>query len=288
MSDLFHQREILREREVKLVLEFNNDAPIDLLDFTNALTAIALEHTAAIQNARQGISPEDTRLLLLDVRKGSIIMELVSLTTMFLSQAETINTSVDFVKNLSSWASALRNPGGRMPVPEGQPHSVTVKHINNFQKIAKPVMDDPNGRFSLYAKLQEGNALSEFVLTREAASTSYQNLEDQRRELDQTESRVHKKVIMRLHQLSADSLKTGKKSSEKGIIEQVDMIPRTLIYVSELAGQRIKEEITNSDGNTLKKVFVVDVNVETIDGKPKAYRIINLHDIIDLDDDGEV
>lgn len=89
---------------------------------------------------------------------------------------------------------------------------------------------------------------------------------------------------MRLHQSSVDGLKVGKRTSEKGIVERIDMIARPLIYVSELAGQRIKSEILKPDGNPYQKAFLVDVDMETINGRPRAYRILEVHDVLDLDE----
>jgi hypothetical protein len=90
---------------------------------------------------------------------------------------------------------------------------------------------------------------------------------------------------MRLHQSSLADARVGKRTSEKGIIERIDTTPRSLVYISELAGQRIKEEIIRPGGNPYGKGFIVDVDVETLGGRPKVYRILEVHDVIELDDD---
>ena len=89
---------------------------------------------------------------------------------------------------------------------------------------------------------------------------------------------------MTLHQSSVEGLKIGKKTSEKGIVERIDQVPRTLIYASDLAGQRIKDEILKPDGNPFQKGFIVDLDVETVGGRPKVYRVIAVHEVIDLDE----
>ncbi|WP_162630752.1 hypothetical protein [Paracoccus endophyticus] len=87
-----------------------------------------------------------------------------------------------------------------------------------------------------------------------------------------------------LHQSSVDDLKVGRRSSDKGIIERIDETPRTLVYVSDFAGQRIKDEIFEDGGNPFQKGFIVDVDVETARGRPKIYRVLAVHDVLDLDD----
>jgi hypothetical protein len=90
---------------------------------------------------------------------------------------------------------------------------------------------------------------------------------------------------MHLHQSSVEDLKVGKRTSEKGIVEAVDMTPRALIYASDLAGQQIKEVILEPGGNPYQKAFVIDMDVETVNGRPRAYRVLEVHQVLDLDED---
>jgi hypothetical protein len=60
-----------------------------------------------------------------------------------------------------------------------------------------------------------------------------------------------------------------------------------LVYASDLAEQRIKHEIAEAENNVFKKGFIVDVNVQTKGGRPVAYRVTNLHQVIDLPDDDD-
>jgi hypothetical protein len=81
----------------------------------------------------------------------------------------------------------------------------------------------------------------------------------------------------------------GKKTSERVKIEQIADRDLPLVYASALAEQRIKHEIQVADENVFKRGFIVDVNVETLGGRPVAYRVTNLHQVIDLpsaDDEG--
>jgi len=56
------------------------------------------------------------------------------------------------------------------------------------------------------------------------------------------------------------------------------------MYGSEVAEGRIKHEIREADDNVFKKGFVVDVMVKLRSGKPVAYSVTNVHDVIDLPD----
>jgi len=77
-------------------------------------------------------------------------------------------------------------------------------------------------------------------------------------------------------------LALGKRTGEWVQIEEISDKDLPLIYASDLAEQRIKHEIREADENVYKKGFVVDVNVQTKGGRLVAYRITNLHQVIDL------
>lgn len=83
-----------------IVVEIHNTQPLDLLEFTTSLTALAREHEATMKERAPSVPAEETRLLVVDVRKGSIILELAPALAPFVSTAEFINTSVDFVEKL--------------------------------------------------------------------------------------------------------------------------------------------------------------------------------------------
>ena len=78
---------------------------------------------------------------------------------------------------------------------------------------------------------------------------------------------------------------TGKRSGELVEIETLPNKALPIVYASALAEERIRHEIADADENVYKKAFDVDVNVEIRAGKPVAYRLVSVHDVIDLPDD---
>jgi hypothetical protein len=116
------------------------------------------------------------------------------------------------------------------------------------------------------------------------ATVALSNIEAQTIEQEARDNADHHKVLMRLYQTNKAQMKPEVRTGEKAIIEAVDWKPRPVIYASDLAGQRIKSEIMESSGNPYARGFVVDVNVETVNRKPAAYRILHVHDVVDLED----
>lgn len=269
---------ILSRDGPRIVIEIHNSQPIDLLDFTGSLTALAREHEAALKRERPNLAAEETRLLVVDIRRGSIVMELVAALAPFVSQAELINTSVDFVKNIGDALNLLRQPDGRLA-------DATTQRLKNLGDTVKAIANDSSGKMEIYAKHQDGAVLQEFVVRRSEAIAIQQNVAAQKKEIEHQSNEPLRRVLMRLHQSSIEDLKVGKRTAEKGIVERIDHIPRTLIYVSDLAGQTIKNAILAHEGNPFQKAFVVDVDVEYLNGRARAYRILNVYNVIDLDDE---
>lgn len=263
---------------VTLVVEINNSAPIELNDFVLSLAGLAKEHESALRAARPAISVDETRLLIVDIRKGSIILDLVPALAPIVSTAEFVNTVVDFVEKLKSGFDELKKVGGRLSDP-------SVSRLKNFNDTVKAIAADPNGRLAIKAKHREKGILTEFSIGKEDAGRIIENSSKQRAEIELQSSSKYSRLLMTLHQSSVENPKIGKRNAEKGIVEKIDNIPRPLIYASEQAGQAIKSAILNPSENAFNKGFVVDLDVETVGGKPRVYRITAVYDIIDLDFD---
>ncbi|RWR31336.1 hypothetical protein D2T31_04880 [Sinirhodobacter populi] len=277
-GDRLPQTIMVAEGTPRIVIEIRNKDPIDLLDFSAQLTGIAREHEARMRADHPGIDVDETRLLVVDVRKGSIIMELLPVLAPIVATVDYANTVIDFVKHMQAGLSALIPSGGRL-------ENATTQQLKNFGDTVHAIAQDSDGQLHIAARHQNGDVIQEFVVSRSDAKAIEVNATAQRKELQRPGQNIYHRVLMRLHQSSVEDLKVGKRTSEKGIVERIDDVPRTLIYASDLAGQRIKDEILKPDGNPFQKGFIVDLDVETVGGRPKLYRIMEVHDVIDLEEE---
>lgn len=262
----------------RLVVEYHNSQPIDLLEFSASLEALAREHQSHMHTDRPALDIDETRLLIVDVRKGSIVLELTAALAPIISTMEVTNTAVSFIEHFKKIGLPLASKNGRAP-------DASSHQLKNFGDTVQAIAADRDGQFILAARHTDGETIQEFRVESLGARNMVENSQAQRRELEDRSSSALKQVLMRLHQSSVADPKVGKRTSEKGIIERIDTTPRTLIYVSDLVGQRIKSQILQPDGNPYSKGFIVDVDVETVGGRPKVYRILEVHEIIDLSDD---
>ncbi len=90
--------------------------------------------------------------------------------------------------------------------------------------------------------------------------------------------------MMVFTQTNVKTPRLEKRTGERVVIDEISPADKALVYASELAEQQIKHEITESDDTVFKKGFIVDVAIMKNGDRVIAYKVINLHQVIDLTD----
>lgn len=140
---------------------------------------------------------------------------------------------------------------------------------------------------SAFLDIQKGEERTQafFQFDTQQAREITQRVQEHQREIEHASRDDYERVLMIFTRVDAGTPPVGKSTGERVKIESVSDRSLPLIYASALAEQAIKAESVEDADNVFKKGFVVDVNVETRNAKPAAYRVTNLHQVIDLDDD---
>ena len=84
----------------------------------------------------------------------------------------------------------------------------------------------------------------------------------------------HKRVLLYFKQINRDS-----KTANRGIISNISDKPISVVFDSD----ELKRQILYIDENPIKKAFFVDVLLQMANGKIAAYKVMALHEIIELD-----
>ena len=266
---------------ISLKLEVNS--PIEVGDFVSAFTSIAAEYNR-FARASQPEADRDATLYVSEVRKGSIIAHLIPWLPLLSGSMEgmsAILTVEDFVRRYGSRLSAYLKPGGRV-------EDATRAELKDFGEQVAAIAAIPGSNLELAAiEIKNGihEAKAAFKFDTGEARQIQERVSEHRRELEHTERVDHERVLRVFTQTNVKTPPLGKRSGDLVSIEAIAQTSRPLIYASELAEQRIKHEIVQASDNVYKKGFVVDVNVEERGGKPIAYRVTNMHQVIDLPDD---
>lgn len=283
--------QLMGEYPVHLVLKIETKEPIEVGDFVGEFTALTSQYRKFMRG-RVDVAPEAT-MYVTQVKEGSIVAELIPdwLTNLGLlgAMAASVN-GMSAVLTLEDFAA--RHLGNRIRKylsKGGRDDSATKGDLADFHKTVAAIANDPNGTVSLdVAYFEDGKRQlkSGFKFTTAQARKVQKEIENHRAEIEGTGALDRKRVLMTFVRTDIRTRDPGKVSGELVVIEEISEKPRALIYASDMAESRIKAEVRDDD-SVFKKGFVVDVNIETKKGKPVAYRVTHVHQVIDLPDDDD-
>jgi hypothetical protein len=159
--------------------------------------------------------------------------------------------------------------------------------LNKVEQTIQGVAHDKNGNFVLKTYVQQNGAWTERVeieFDTKQARKAVETIEQQRRSLDKKENADYRRVLMRLTRSDIRDAEIGKRSGDMALIEEIQSKPLPIMYGSELAEERLKDEIRDH-ASVYYKAFVVDVNVQKSNGRNIVYSITHVHQVIELPDD---
>lgn len=272
--------------DTHLILRIETKQPVELNDFVAAFVGFGSQferhHDREFPNENSSAG-----FYVREVRAGSIIAELVpyagaAVAPAFnevMSAIKHANDMKKFVENYATGLTKYFKPGGRDP-------KATKGDLADFHKTVRAVAHDQSASLSL-AMYENGEQRVAFQFNTAQAREAEHNILEHRQELERTTVADHSKVLMVFTKTGVAHAKTGKRSGETVQIEAIHPRPLPIVYASTLAEERIRHEIAEADENVYKKAFDVDVNVEMRADKPIAYRLVAVHDVIDLPDDDQ-
>jgi len=267
-------------------LKLDIEEPVEIGDFIAAFLAVSTQYERFVSK-NQPQTPSGAKLFVREVRVGCIEADLVPLAVGGGLFAGTIaamtaaNTVHDFVEK---WGGTLKRLGKR----RGERLDGASKaELQTIMQQLVAVATIPGSSLQLSAihtkdGTQETTAFQ--AVTSVEARIAVDNAEHQRTEMERTTDADHKRVLLRFTRADTKPSRVGRKAIEQAVIEAISPKGLAVIYASDLAEQRIRHEIVERE-SVFWKGFVVDVNVEYSQGKPVAYRVMHVHDVIDLPDD---
>lgn len=267
-----------------IIVHIDTESPIEIGDFVGVFTSVASQYQKFIRANYPELS-DDADIYVREVRPGSIEADLIpwALATLapLVSTMENILIVDTFVRTYGDRLRAYLSPGGRDP-------QATSGDLKDFYRQVAAIAKDRNGSVAIESATYEDGrkqvrAAIKFNTTE--ARKAIEQIEAHQRELEYRANVIHERVLMVFRQSNIKDVEVGKRSGERVVIEAISKKELALIYASELAEKRIKHEIREADDNVYKKGFIVDVSVEMHDNRPVAYRVTNIHQVVDLPDD---
>lgn len=262
-----------------LELRLDLQRPVEVQSLTRLLNSIVSQFRSHIAAHHPDLA-NDAVILIRDVRKGSLIFELVP-WIMSLYQAIDIGLTIDSFINRMRAVIETYASGNSVP-------DAKRSDVSDFMNTVKLIAQDDSGSLSLesadYHETKSTKRVS-FKFDTHTAKPALERLEKDRATIEGRAHEVFENVLLTFWQSNKAETDPGRKTHEKAIIEAVTTKPLAVIYETEAARDRIKHETSFGDRNIYRLGFYVDCYVERLGGKPVAYKLTSVRDIIPLPDD---
>lgn len=258
----------MREDDAVLRVEIKNSKPVDLIDLTTSLMALAQSFQDYANAKTADPLPDNMRLYVKEIRSGSVIAELVSMTEQAQWIAEHIDVLAGFVGNLDDIMKFFM---GKKAEPTEAP---TRKQAGQVIGIAEPIAKDSGAQLNI--QVMDGGTVNihQTINITSPDANAMQNGAKRFLGPALPAIQVLSDQLMVLEQVkNSPTAKTG----DRGVIEVITERPVKLRFLNEEAKRKVLEL---DHENPFQCVFLVDVKVRSVEGKPVLYEIIEVKDVI--------
>lgn len=264
-------------------VEIKHSHPIAIGDFVGLFASLSSQYERYVRQQRPDLSPE-ANLYIKEIHAGSIVAELLPL-------ALAAPVLLDHMSSLMMIEDFIVRWGGRVKkylIPGGRDETATRSDVKDIIDSVAAISRDTDGEIRLKAiAIEDGKRDLKVAIQFNTKEAQVARLEAERHliELAKPETADYQRVMMVFVQSNTKSAQPGKRTSERVVIRAISDRDLPIIYGTPLVEQRIKHEIVDEDENVYKKGFVVDVIVESNPNtrRPAAYRVMALHQVIELD-----
>lgn len=253
------------ESNYAIRIEIKNKKPIELVDLTNSFFNIADEYKRYTESKFGELKKEDVTLYIQDIKSGSIIADLFSITPAILP---ILSNSQD-AANIIQFASYLKNVYDFLLGRNNNRPNFTKVNYLNFAGFVEPIAKDNASQLNIHTIHNEKVELI-FNLSSIDANAAQNSVKRELGLLAEPSTGIHRNVVFYWYQARNDA---SSQAGDKVIIESIYPFPVKAIFDSEL----VKSKVVWCNENPLTSGYLVDVSVETIQGKPVLYKILDIH-----------
>lgn len=252
-----------------LLIHFKHSKPVEVGDFTRSLNGFCGLYTSfAEKNGYVGSGP---KLYVSKIKEGSIDIFLQSVTPAVIPFLENATLIIKFVELLKSVYDYYAKGKGEKP-------SLTQQDCRNYKDAMAVSAHDNNGETSVTSIDVNGNVFNGCTFNFTDGNTLQNQLSGEIKSMQEnTEALSLNRVLMTIYQ-ARSNMDTNK--GNKAIIDGYNgNKPLALLFESD----KLKEDILVTDINPPTKGFQVDVEMQKANGKVVAYKVLALHDTIELE-----
>jgi hypothetical protein len=258
----------MSEINPSLIIKIEYKEYIALSEFKESLEGLDDQYNLLLSKGSDK-EKKDT-LLVKEINKGSIIVELISPFVPLLSDANTIFAFYTSIKSIFDWLSTKLGTKPKM----------TPADLVNAKKIITPINNHDGSQITFSV---EGNNNHILVIDSLTARKITQNANEEYSVLDKPVSlsdspEDKENVVLRLTQIKNDE---NPDKNTKGIIAVLDKREHPVMF-SKIEN---KEQILQEHDNFFKKAYLADVKVHTSNDKISSFTVLDIKDSYTIEED---
>ena len=266
----------LQTKDTALLFKITHTQPIEMADFVATMNAISSLFENFVKDNADSAEGRKAKLYVEKIEHGSIEFYLMEyIIACALPFIENFNSIFEFSKNLRELVKGAI---------EGKKETqLTIQELKALKDIFAINANDPKGEttFGPVDKRKPDVIINNYGCTFNFSdSNTAQNQINkaiERKEEKCPAEVIHEKQLMTIFQMRGDM------ETNKGNRAKVDALCQKDLTVY-FDNEALKREILASIENPTRQAYVVDVIMQTINGKPTSYKVMALHEVIPLDD----
>ncbi|AGA64464.1 hypothetical protein B488_04720 [Liberibacter crescens BT-1] len=250
------------EDDEMLRIEFKHEKPVELIDLTISLTALA-------EGFREyEVSPHnDARLYIKTISEGSIVIDLIK---DFVDQlpvyTPTIVGFTKLLKKIIDYFLFSKSEEGFVP---------NIKQAKMISKLVGPVAKDLNSELRITNILSTVNINAPVnIYINSNNANALQNMAREHLRKEPEVDGIFTDQLMTIEQVKNNA---ASKTGDRGIVEKISHKPVKLQFISE----EVKRIILEIPKNPLKCTFIVNLEARVNGGKIVIYRILEVLDFFE-------
>jgi len=265
-----------------LQIKIDNKRDIELVEFTNSMTALNDEYSRFIrQNKNKNKKPVEFSLFVKQIKKGSIIIDICE------KGPELLPAVTPLIIEYSCFLTeSIKYLTGKTPdLPKF--YNFFKEDFINLKKLFEPVANIYGNSIG-FVGINFGEVVINTVVNSTEAGAAQNQCDKEIKRLEKSgKNLLREKVELDLYQ-ARDSKLSKTLRGNLGIISDISEAPKPLSFLNE----RLAYDITKGETNPLNYIYSVDVEVKLKDGSLflesdkdiKEYEVLALHGPIKKED----
>jgi hypothetical protein len=249
-----------------LSIKIENTRPVSLMDLSSSLLGISSQFDKFVDISLEA-SDVRPNLIVSEIKKGSIVVEVITQSLPILpliwnggSLLEWFNQAKDTIEWLT----------GRL---ENAPTESTKKDLQQWNNILEPIAKDHGSQMILTVNA-DNVTINNYHINSIDANTAQNNIRRQIAESSEPSEQIHRAKVMYWNQAKfSQDTNTG----DKAIIDDISDKPLKVIFSDNTIKNQMLNSVTHYEKPWHELAYLVDVEIQTIKGVPKLYKILSYY-----------